>query len=163
MPTSQNKDSMPHEAPSESKAPREDRGTSSAESPDELRSYLRELGENPLLSRQQEVEIAQQIESGELLIFQALVQSRMIVSILANFGEQLKAGEISIRKLLRYPDDEIGGDKTSLANQVLDAVSDLERLEVERAKSSSNAHLEKQIEDARAKAVSLYTSDAADE
>ncbi|MGH3003554.1 MAG: sigma-70 family RNA polymerase sigma factor, partial [Gaiellaceae bacterium] len=57
---------------------------------DALQLFLREAGRHPLLTAAQEVEIAKQIEGGDLLAKQRMIQSnlRLVVSIAKNYRNQ---------------------------------------------------------------------------
>ncbi len=149
------KSPSPYTPPPPSQSGRGGRSTTQTGAPDELRSYLREIGESPLLSREQEVEIAEEIEKGEQLILDALIQARCVVKMLAHFGEQLHQGELSIRKLLRYPDDEQESNKPPLATQILTAVNTLERLEEEKYQKGPSPELEQRLQEARKQVCDL--------
>lgn len=99
----------------------------SSEVHDEMRSYLREIGEEPLLRREEEIELAQQIEQGELGVVSALLLNPWIVREFVRLGEKLQNNEISLRKLLRYPEDE--PERTGQPNSkewLLQIIRDLE-------------------------------------
>ncbi len=58
---------------------------------DPVRMYLREMGTVPLLDREGEVEIAQRIEQGEWLIYEALCENPMVLKELLRLNESLKS------------------------------------------------------------------------
>ncbi len=58
---------------------------------DPVRMYLREMGTVPLLDREGEVEIAQRIEQGEWLIYEALCENPVVLR------EMLRLNEMAIR------------------------------------------------------------------
>ena len=53
---------------------------------DPVRMYLREMGTVPLLDREGEVEIAQRIEQGEWLMYEALCENPVVLRELRGFG-----------------------------------------------------------------------------
>jgi RNA polymerase primary sigma factor len=57
---------------------------------DPVRMYLREMGTVPLLDREGEVEIAQRIEQGEWLIYEALCENPMVLQELLRLNESLE-------------------------------------------------------------------------
>jgi len=59
---------------------------------DPVRMYLREMGTVPLLDREGEVEIAQRIEQGEWLIYEALCENPMVLKELLRLNESLGSG-----------------------------------------------------------------------
>ncbi|MCZ6727520.1 MAG: sigma-70 family RNA polymerase sigma factor, partial [Acidobacteria bacterium] len=57
---------------------------------DPVRMYLREMGTVPLLDREGEVEIAQRIEQGEWLIYEALCENPIVLTELLRLNESLQ-------------------------------------------------------------------------
>ena len=72
---------------------------------DPVKMYLREMGLVSLLSREDEVEIAKQIEVGEQEVLRAIVQSTVGVERIINLGGPLSKGEIRLRDVLRDVDE----------------------------------------------------------
>jgi RNA polymerase primary sigma factor len=56
---------------------------------DPVRMYLKQMGQVPLLTREQEVEISKRIENAELKAQEALFQSTVIGSYIVNLGQKL--------------------------------------------------------------------------
>ena len=73
---------------------------------DPVRLYLREMGAVPLLSREEEVEIARVIEEGEERILDALFDSIIGIKELIKIGQRLRKGEVNIRDVVRDLDEE---------------------------------------------------------
>jgi RNA polymerase primary sigma factor len=73
---------------------------------DPVRMYFREMGSTPLLSREEEVEIAKRIEEGEQEIAHVVFRSPIIVSELITLGENLRSDKISIREVIGNIDEE---------------------------------------------------------
>jgi RNA polymerase primary sigma factor len=78
---------------------------------DPVRMYLREMGTVPLLTREGEVEIARRIERGKLAVIKSISRTPTVAKNIIRMGEQLKAGERTIRELVIFQDDEITDDR----------------------------------------------------
>jgi RNA polymerase primary sigma factor len=72
---------------------------------DPVKMYLREMGLVSLLSREDEVEIAKQIEAGEQEVLQALLQSTVGTEKIIGLADPLAKGEIRLRDVLRDVDE----------------------------------------------------------
>jgi RNA polymerase primary sigma factor len=72
---------------------------------DPVKMYLREMGLVSLLSREDEVVIAKQIEAGEQEVLKALVQSTVGVQKIVGLRGPLSKGEIRLRDVLRDVDE----------------------------------------------------------
>lgn len=72
---------------------------------DPVRLYLREMGNVPLLKREQEVSIAKRIEAGQKRAQRAVSRSPIAIAELLKIGKELKAGEINIRDVVNYSDE----------------------------------------------------------
>ena len=71
---------------------------------DPVRVYMREMGLVPLLTREQEVSIAKRIEWGQKRAQKAITRSPIAVAELLKIGEELEAGELSIRDVVTFSD-----------------------------------------------------------
>ncbi len=67
---------------------------------DPVRMYLQEMGAVSLLTREQEVEIAKQIEAGEGDVRHEVLAQPFTITYLMELTDRIKAGEISERELL---------------------------------------------------------------
>ena len=74
---------------------------------DPVRMYLREMGTDPLLTREGEVEIAKRIERGQLRVLKALSRSPIVINELLAMGEDLKKGVRSIKEVVTFDEEEI--------------------------------------------------------
>ena len=74
---------------------------------DPVRMYLREMGTVPLLTREGEVAIAKRIERGKLAVIKSISRTPTIAKRILTTGDQLKAGERTIRELVIFSDEEI--------------------------------------------------------
>jgi RNA polymerase primary sigma factor len=76
-------------------------------SSDPIALYLREIGSVPLLTREQEVSLAREIEEGEGQVFAAALSAPLALRAVLEKSRQAQAGEIGVGELLAH--DE-GGD-----------------------------------------------------
>ena len=76
---------------------------------DPVRIYMREMGAAPLLSREEEVEIAKRIENGQRVIREALSRSPLVVREILLIGDQFKKGIISIKDIVSLNEEETFG------------------------------------------------------
>jgi RNA polymerase primary sigma factor len=74
---------------------------------DPVRMYLREMGTVPLLTREGEVAIAKRIERGKLAVIKSISRTPTIAKRILAMGDQLRAGERTIRELVIFSDEEI--------------------------------------------------------
>jgi RNA polymerase primary sigma factor len=74
---------------------------------DPVRMYLREMGTVPLLTREGEVVIAKRIERGKLAGIKSISRTPTIAKRILVIGDQLRAGERTIRELVIFSDEEI--------------------------------------------------------
>src|SRR5436305_1274916 len=76
---------------------------------DPVRMYLREMGTVPLLTR--EVEVARRIERGKLAVIKSISRTPLISKKVIELGDQLHAGERTIRELVIFNDEEITDER----------------------------------------------------
>jgi RNA polymerase primary sigma factor len=74
---------------------------------DPVRMYLREMGTVPLLTREGEVAIAKRIERGKLAVIKSISRTPTIAKRILTMGDQLRAGERTVRELVIFTDEEI--------------------------------------------------------
>jgi RNA polymerase primary sigma factor len=78
---------------------------------DPVRMYLREMGTVPLLTREGEVEIARRIERGKLAVIKSISRTPLVAKKVILLGDQLRAGERTIRELVIFNDEEITDER----------------------------------------------------
>jgi RNA polymerase primary sigma factor len=78
---------------------------------DPVRMYLREMGTVPLLTREGEVEIARRIERGKLAVIKSISRTPTVAKNIMRMGEQLRAGERTIRELVIFQEEELTEDR----------------------------------------------------
>jgi len=74
------------------------------ETADPVRMYLQEMGGVPLLTREEEVAIAKEIEAGEKDVREAVFSLDLALQYVLNLAERLRRGEIEARHV--FGDDE---------------------------------------------------------
>ena len=74
---------------------------------DPVRMYLREMGTVPLLTREGEVAIAKRIERGKLSVIKSISRTPTVAKRIIFMGDQLRAGERTVRELVIFTDEEI--------------------------------------------------------
>jgi RNA polymerase primary sigma factor len=78
---------------------------------DPVRMYLREMGTVPLLTREGEVEIAKRIERGKKAVLRVIARTPMAAQEVVRLGERLRAGEITVRDVVVFNEDELTEEK----------------------------------------------------
>ena len=73
---------------------------------DPVRMYLREMGTVPLLDREGEVEIAQRIEEGEWMIYEALCENPLVLRELLRLNEMAQKDKRVMRELVSGNDPD---------------------------------------------------------
>ncbi|TBV82249.1 MAG: RNA polymerase sigma factor RpoD [Desulfobulbaceae bacterium] len=76
-------------------------GESAIDQVDPIKVYLQELGAVALLSREQEIAVAKEIEKGERLLQNALLKSPSTISYLASFSAKIRKRKRQITDILR--------------------------------------------------------------
>ena len=94
---------------------------------DPVRIYLREMGIVPLLTREQEVDIARRIERGQLSALKALSRSPLVIRQILVIGEDLKRGIRSIKEIVVFDEEEI--TEETLQNCVQDITHRIDELQ----------------------------------
>jgi len=116
--------------------PEEPKNAFAEDTSDPVRMYLQEMGAVSLLTREQEVEIAKQIEEGETDVRQEVLAVPFTLHYLIDIGERIKAGEMSERELVQEETEEAA------------AVEDTEG-EAPQVENESDGAILKQIEKLR--------------
>ena len=87
-----------------------------------VRMYLREMGQIPLLTKDEEIEISKKIEMGEDIILDAICFVPYLVDFILEYREPLVNRERKVKELFRNFDDEESEDETE--DEIEDIVSD---------------------------------------
>ncbi len=73
---------------------------------DPVRLYLREMALVPLLTRDGEVSIARRIERGRQRVLKAISRSPICIEEMLQIGERLRSGELHIREVVIFSEQE---------------------------------------------------------
>ncbi len=109
---------------------------------DPVRMYLQEMGNIPLLSREEEVAIAKEIEAGEKRVKWELFSSPLALRSVLSLGEKLKQGEIEPRHVFGDDEEEVdaSGKEDQRVEFFLSRMGPLKRLTHEREKLEEMLH-----------------------
>ena len=113
---------------------------------DPVRMYLREMGTVPLLDREGEVEIAQRIEHGEWLIYEALCENPLVLRELLRLNELAQKDKKVLRELVagndpEEPLDPKAADRIKRNLRIFDQIAKLDR-EVQKLKRQQTKYKE---------------------
>ncbi len=96
---------------------------------DPVRLYLREMGTVPLLKRQDEVAIAKRMERGHLMVLKTISRSPIVLKELIAVGKELRAGTLSIKKIIQFDQEELTEEETeSKTHEILRIIAKIEQL-----------------------------------
>jgi len=131
------------------KGSKEDSAEDPKKSKDPVRMYLKEMGTVSLLSREGEVEIAKRIEKGQKTVLKALSRSPVVVDGLLRFREPLKKGELEVKKLVNFTEEELTQEIVeNRRREILQSIDEITQLEkkafriqgqLDKAKNSAQA------------------------
>lgn len=98
-------------------------------SSDSVRTYLKEMGIVPLLSREREVAIAKRIERGHFFVLKTISRCPLVFKELIATGQHLRQGSRSIKEIVQFNDDEITAEKLQETLRLtLRTISKIEKL-----------------------------------
>ncbi|MEA1983894.1 MAG: RNA polymerase sigma factor RpoD [Campylobacterota bacterium] len=78
-----------------------------------VRMYLREMGQIPLLTKEEEIEISKKIEGGESIIIDAICSVPYLIDFILDYKEPLINRERRVKELFKSFEDEKDGDDDS--------------------------------------------------
>jgi RNA polymerase primary sigma factor len=127
---------------------------------DPVRLYLNEMRNFPLLSREQEVEIAKRIEAGENQVEDEVLRSPIMLDLVIAMGDRVEAGEADLREILEENEESVDADEergretnekqlkrlltaTTKLKSLHDRIEDIEEKLKDRPKPILKAKLEK--------------------
>lgn len=122
---------------------------------DPVRMYLQEMGNIPLLSREEEVAIAKEIEAGEKQVRREVFSVPLALRYVLSLGEKLKQGEIEARHIFGDEEEETvetEGKEDQRVEFFLSRMTSLKRLARERDLAEQQIHKRLPIKE-REKAV----------
>ncbi|MET0151219.1 MAG: RNA polymerase sigma factor RpoD [Candidatus Binatia bacterium] len=106
---------------------------------DPVRMYLQEMGGVPLLSREEEVAIAKEIEAGKMQVADEVFSLPLTLHYVTTMAEKLKSGEVEARQVLFEEDDEVDSPEKEerRVQAFLKSVGPLRRYALEREKTAT--------------------------
>ena len=81
--------------------------------------YLREMGSVPLLTQEEEVEIAKRFEKGQERVVQALSGWSVVVEEISRYGRKLRNHELEIKNLVQLNEDELTDESLEKRRQAV--------------------------------------------
>ncbi|MBD3266137.1 sigma-70 family RNA polymerase sigma factor, partial [bacterium] len=96
---------------------------------DPVRLYLREMGRVPLLTRDQEIELAKKIESGRFKVCRALALSKTALKELSRLVEKLEQGRLRLEDYIQHfdlKDNFTDEDRARICGDLRDKINQLE-------------------------------------
>jgi len=104
-----------------------------SKSNDPVRMYLRKMGSVSLLTREGEVEIAKRIESGEMKVNAAILDSPIAVREILEIGEKLKKHKIRVKDLIKDAEaDDQEFDEEEADRRIIRLIEKVRRLDKQR-------------------------------
>ena len=85
-----------------------------------VRMYLREMGQIPLLTKEEEVEISKKIEMGEDIILDAICYVPYLIDFILEYKEPLVNRERKVKELFKNFDDDDSEEEEDLDDEELD-------------------------------------------
>jgi len=112
-----------------------------------VRMYLREMGQIPLLTKEEEIEISKKIEAGESIIIDAICSVPYLIDFILDYKEPLINRERRVKELFKsFEDEKDDGDDNDDDNTSDKAPSVKDKTRVEKVSTSFKA-LEKAKKD----------------
>jgi len=85
-----------------------------------VRMYLREMGQIPLLTKEEEIEISKRIEMGEDVILDAICSVPYLIDFILEYKEPLVNRERKVKELFRNFDDEESENSDDSTEEVVE-------------------------------------------
>lgn len=109
-----------------------------------VRMYLREMGQIPLLTKEEEIEISKKIEMGEDIILDAICYVPYLIDFILEYKEPLVNRERKVKELFRNFDDEDSDDDADDSEE--EEVEEAEEETEDEKSSKKNKKLDKRAE-----------------
>jgi RNA polymerase primary sigma factor len=96
---------------------------------DPVRTYLREMGTVPLLTRESEVVIAKRMERGRSLVLKSISRSPLVLKELIVMAAEVRTGTRPIKTLIHFDEEELtGGRMEEKTAETLQVIGKIHRL-----------------------------------
>ncbi len=95
-----------------------------------VRMYLREMGQIPLLTKEEEIEISKKIENGESIIIDAICSVPYLIDFILDYKEPLINRERRVKELFRSFEDEKEDSDDNDSSDEISADKESENLSV---------------------------------
>lgn len=93
-----------------------------------VRMYLREMGQIPLLTKEEEIEISKKIEAGESIIIDAICSVPYLIDFILDYKEPLINRERRVKELFKsFEDEKEDGDDESESDDDIEENDDEEK------------------------------------
>ncbi|WP_320033637.1 RNA polymerase sigma factor RpoD [Halarcobacter sp.] len=102
-----------------------------------VRMYLREMGQIPLLTKEEEIEISKKIEMGEDVILDAICYVPYLIDFILEYKEPLVNRERKVKELFRNFDDEDSDDDNDNDDDDSDENDDVESEDDDSSKKAT--------------------------
>jgi len=102
-----------------------------------VRMYLREMGKVPLLTKEEEIEISQNMERGENTILDAICSVPYLIDFILEYKEPLVNRERKVKELFKNFDDD---------NEEIDDNEDIEDIDESKGSNTKDKKLDKRAE-----------------
>ncbi|MEW6239103.1 MAG: RNA polymerase sigma factor RpoD [Candidatus Omnitrophota bacterium] len=101
---------------------------------DPVRLYLREMGRVPLLTRNQEIELAKKIESGRFKVCRALALSKMALNEIGRLIEKLEQKHVKLEDVIQnfdFKENFSESDRTSILADLREKLAKIQKVHSE--------------------------------
>ena len=119
---------------SSKKQTEEDLEASYGRTNDPVRVYLRKMGSVSLLTREGEVEIAKRIESGQLKMRDAVLESPVAVNVALELAMRLSRGTLRVKEVVAEPGEDAPPLEEDPTERVTRMMAEVRRVDRERRK-----------------------------
>ncbi len=117
-----------------------------------VRMYLREMGQIPLLTKEEEIEISKKIEMGEDIILDAICFVPYLVDFILEYKEPLVNRERKVKELFRNFDDEDGDDEEEIEEETEELSDDEDIDDIETDEEANGGKKQRKL-DKRAETI----------